>query len=204
MNERIAHLKEIYEKAFTNDVRTNKKDYLIENHDIQYIFGDLNFRINLDNAFCRKSANENNLKTLIAEDQLNKLFLTPAVILTKQTFGGNIQWPLLPGFMHGFEEAIIKFKPTYKFDKNSNTYDTSKKNRIPGYCDRILWKSDNRVICHLYDSSQDALLSDHRPVFGIYEIIVSTVDDSKRKHIEDKLYERVRRLPTSKILIFYI
>jgi hypothetical protein len=42
--------------------------------------------------------------------------------------------PSLPGV---FEEPIT-FKPTYKFDDNSDQYDTSKKHRIPSWTDRIL------------------------------------------------------------------
>ncbi len=33
----------------------------------------------------------------------------------------------------------IEFKPTFKFDKQSELYDTSKKMRIPSWTDRILW-----------------------------------------------------------------
>jgi len=35
--------------------------------------------------------------------------------------------------MERYSEAPISFEPTYKFDKNSNIYDTSKKNRTPSW-----------------------------------------------------------------------
>lgn len=40
--------------------------------------------------------------------------------------------------MQGFVEEQIRFPPTYKFDVNTDTYDTSKKARIPSWTDRIL------------------------------------------------------------------
>lgn len=35
--------------------------------------------------------------------------------------------------MERYGEAPITFEPTYKYDKNSNTYDTSKKFRTPAW-----------------------------------------------------------------------
>jgi hypothetical protein len=39
--------------------------------------------------------------------------------------------------------------PTYKYDLRSNSYDTSKKQRVPAFCDRIMWKR-NADIRQLY------------------------------------------------------
>lgn len=43
-----------------------------------------------------------------------------------------------------FYEGPLNFDPTYKYDKNCNIYDTSKKNRIPAWCDRILFCRDHQ------------------------------------------------------------
>ena len=68
-----------------------------------------------------------------------------------------------------FNEAKIAFLPTFKFDKGSSEYDTSYKQRIPAWTDRIVFKSNSiRVI--EYDSVPNAMHSDHRPVFGTYEL----------------------------------
>ena len=38
-----------------------------------------------------------------------------------------------------FYEDELDFLPTFKYDKNSTVYDTSKKQRTPSYTDRILF-----------------------------------------------------------------
>ena len=35
--------------------------------------------------------------------------------------------------VNNYQEGKIKFLPTYKYDQNSNIYDTSKKQRIPSW-----------------------------------------------------------------------
>jgi len=40
----------------------------------------------------------------------------------------------------GYQEGLIDFKPTFKFDTNSGRYDTSAKQRVPAWCDRIIYK----------------------------------------------------------------
>jgi hypothetical protein len=42
--------------------------------------------------------------------------------------------------MGEFSEGKINFPPTYKFDKGTLIYDTSKKKRTPSWTDRIIWR----------------------------------------------------------------
>ena len=65
----------------------------------------------------------------------------------------------------GFAEGEIAFPPTFKFDKGSKGYDSSHKQRIPAWTDRILFKPNDVKVIE-YDCVQDALHSDHRPVFA--------------------------------------
>lgn len=69
----------------------------------------------------------------------------------------------------GFSEGKINFSPTFKFDKESDGYDTSHKQRIPAWTDRILFKPNGvRVLEYL--SVHDAQHSDHRPVYGTFRV----------------------------------
>jgi endonuclease/exonuclease/phosphatase family metal-dependent hydrolase len=71
----------------------------------------------------------------------------------------------------GFREFPIRFHPTYKYDNNSTQYDSSEKNRIPAWTDRVLVSGQSVNITH-YERSE-LMLSDHRPVKALLELDVS-------------------------------
>jgi endonuclease/exonuclease/phosphatase family metal-dependent hydrolase len=70
-----------------------------------------------------------------------------------------------------FSEGGIRFAPTFKFDKNENVYDTSKKRRVPAWTDRILYKGS--VELTKYGSIPNAMTSDHRPVYATFRLSLS-------------------------------
>ena len=69
----------------------------------------------------------------------------------------------------GFAEGKITFAPTFKFDKSTGDYDTSHKQRIPAWTDRILFKPIGTRVLE-YASVASAQHSDHRPVFGTFRV----------------------------------
>ncbi|XP_056141435.1 inositol polyphosphate 5-phosphatase K [Lampris incognitus] len=100
-------------------------------HKLVFWFGDLNFRI-ADHGmhFLRSSIENERFNLLWQKDQL--------MMMKKKE-----------PFLQEFEEGPLRFKPTYKFDRNSDTYDTSAprtwfgfngKKRKPAWTDRILWR----------------------------------------------------------------
>ncbi|THD21973.1 Type II inositol 1 4 5-trisphosphate 5-phosphatase [Fasciola hepatica] len=142
----------------------------IQSHDIVFVFGDLNYRISgLDSAKVRDFIDLMDYDYLLGFDELAKQRLT------SRTFGG-------------FCEGKITFAPTFKFDMNSNVYDTSEKNRIPSYCDRILW-CGKHCEALLYRSHHDFVMSDHKPVSGYFKIGARRVN----RTLFQRAYEAVVR-----------
>ena len=79
----------------------------------------MNFRIDLPNHEVRELIMRKDYKRLLEYDQLVK---NKSNVIVNQ-----------------FTEGDIDFDPTYKYDRNCDVYDTSKKMRIPAWCDRILF-----------------------------------------------------------------
>jgi hypothetical protein len=70
--------------------------------------------------------------------------------------------------------------PTYKFVKKShlNEYDDK---RIPAWCDRILYEEKIKNIIKPYKYKDiDVNLSDHKPVYGIYQIRIKKISDKNK------------------------
>ncbi|KAG8538153.1 hypothetical protein GDO81_023212 [Engystomops pustulosus] len=85
----------------------------------------------------------------------------------------NLMTFLLAGsIFRGFQEADIQFLPTYKFDIGCDEYDTTAKQRTPSYTDRVVYKSRNKGDIRVLKYASCSLLrtSDHRPVFGLFEV----------------------------------
>ena len=86
----------------------------------------------------------------------------------------------------GYQEAPILFRPTYKFDIGTSVYDTSEKQRIPAWCDRILFAmpssqgvtgSDqirHSICVNNYRSAEMLVSSDHKPVSGMHSSLLLT------------------------------
>lgn len=89
----------------------SKSDYLI-------LIGDLNYRIDLTYEEAIDGIQKLDINKLIENDQLKK------EMKNRLSF---------------YNEADIEFLPSYKFDPNSDIYDTSPKHRVPSYTDRVLF-----------------------------------------------------------------
>lgn len=141
----------------------------IDNHDTIIWLGDFNYRIGMSNDRVRPLIKQGDLSTLYENDQL------------------NIQMVAGLTFPH-YSESKITFMPTYKFDVGTDIYDTSEKQRIPAWTDRILRKGHN--IRQIHYQSADLHLSDHKPVYATFEVNVNIVDEELRNRLARKLFER--------------
>ena len=135
---------------------------LTESYDAVVWLGDLNYRINGPKASVEMLIEQGQLGLLLDSDQL----------------GIERRHNRLPG---GLLEGDIRFQPTYRFDHGTNTYDTSRKQRVPSWCDRILHRSRRNSLRLLqYNSIMDLKLSDHKPVFAHFELAYQTAESEVR------------------------
>jgi hypothetical protein len=99
----------------------------------------------------------------------------------------------------GFEEEPITFAPTYKYDENTDNFDTSAKQRTPSWCDRVLWRTHESItpVRGSYNSCTSLKGSDHRPV-GLDLLIScpSPFDPSLVKALETERHA-LQPLPTA-------
>ncbi|KAM3911393.1 phosphatidylinositol polyphosphate 5-phosphatase type IV isoform 1-T3 [Leptodactylus fuscus] len=162
VTERILDYKKIVEGLAlprnipdTNPYRSSSLD-VTSRFDEVFWFGDFNFRLNKDRPGVNSILQckpESDMSHLLQYDQL-----------IKEMNDGSI--------FKGFEEASIQFLPTYKFDIGCDDYDTTSKQRTPSYTDRVVYKSRNKGDIRVlrYASCSLVKTSDHRPVFGLFEV----------------------------------
>jgi hypothetical protein len=126
--------------------------------DACFWFGDLNFRVDqpLHDSIRHLKQLQNSAdptyEPLLAHDQLLN------AVSSGQAF-------------RGFQEPPITFAPTYKYLPDSDQLDEAS-TRVPSYCDRILYRSRRAALVQplVYDSLRRVRCSDHRPVFGAFQV----------------------------------
>ncbi|KDN53180.1 DNase I-like protein [Tilletiaria anomala UBC 951] len=137
-------------------------------HDLVIWLGDFNYRIDLPNEHARQLAANDDYDALYAHDQL----------ATSRDNGS-----VFPGY----EEGPLLFRPTYKYDNGRDTYDSSEKQRVPAWTDRVLYRPDN-LKQRAYGRAE-LKASDHRPVFALFSGEVRSIDHAKRMRLYDELLE---------------
>lgn len=148
------------------------RNLTLSDHDNVVWFGDLNYRINAANDRCRSLINHGAFDELIEMDQLRA---------EQQSRGGAFS---------GFEEGRILFFPTYKFDKGTSQYDSSEKQRVPSWTDRVLYRSKRKsdLTSLNYNSVMDVCISDHKPVYSTFKCKVKFVDEKKKEQLSIEFY----------------
>ncbi|KAI3474836.1 hypothetical protein Pfo_030147 [Paulownia fortunei] len=123
-------------------------------HDRIFWFGDLNYRLYLEDNLARQLIKEQDWRALQKFDQLRR----------ELEHGGVFQ---------GWKEGNIEFAPTYKYSSyNCNRYSggipsrAGEKQRTPAWCDRILWYG--KGVRQLSYFRSESKFSDHRPVSALF------------------------------------
>lgn len=176
VQERNGDLESILKSAPFNPIRgLNHPRWFINggdgsnvmDHEVLVLFGDLNYRVDLDRRELVEHL-EGGCHHSTLPDQLK-------IEKQKASLNGGVT-SMLPIFI----EAPIKFPPTYRYDRGSDRFDTSDKQRIPAWCDRILvsrygmrgpaHSTQSFLTISGYDSIRQMRLSDHRPIHGTVEL----------------------------------
>ncbi|CAH1439817.1 unnamed protein product [Lactuca virosa] len=160
---RNSNVSEILKRTRFSSVIDPDQPQTIPCHDQIFWFGDLNYRINKQDAEVRK---------LVAMKQWDELLYSDQ--LCKELRRGHV--------FHGWNEGAIDFAPTYKYEMNSDKYvgenpKEGEKRRTPAWCDRILWLGKGiKQLCY---NRAEMKMSDHRPVSSVFVIEVEVFDPRK-------------------------
>jgi hypothetical protein len=163
--------------------------FVQDKYDYLAIIGDLNYRIELTYEDCVATIQSKDVEKLNERDQLTLTRAEDAELAK-------------------LKEAGRKFMPTFKFDENSDVYDTSPKKRVPSYTDRVLIRRGRKRLavgnaqgvvrdltapeklnfpaipkCVKYECGT-CRFSDHRSVLGTFKFSIPIVNEKKLAEVE--------------------
>jgi len=170
-------IREVIRSGSLSQWATGSSSVGVPDHDVVFWIGDLNYRIDesLTTEKVIELAERGDLDELRSLDQLN----------VERAAGRVFQ---------GFEEGVLRFRPTYKYQPGTDGYDQrpDKKIRAPAWCDRILWLSQEpaHVKQLTYNRSETPNISDHKAVYSTLNVTIKDVMQAKREAV----YEQVMKL----------
>ena len=149
----------------------------LDSHDYIFWSGDLNYRIELPYDRCKSLCASQSYPKLLPYDQLSM-----------QRAEGNV--------FDDFHEGPITFAPTYKYDPFSDEYDTSEKQRVPSWTDRVLYRGERIKLLH-YNCCAHLKTSDHRPVLALLNVPIDCVDHMAEAAVREEIMRSLRRAMTT-------
>ncbi|KDO29986.1 hypothetical protein SPRG_05175 [Saprolegnia parasitica CBS 223.65] len=148
-----------------NGARVGHKSLSLDHQfDHAFWFGDMNYRINLEYSGtpASKDTHWDDVHALVLAKDYAQLNANDQ--LAHQLADGKA--------LVGWHTAPCLFPPTFKRVRGQVHEFT--RQRVPSYCDRILWTSLPGFAKHLtltqYDCVESITTSDHKPVFGAFEV----------------------------------
>jgi hypothetical protein len=169
----------------TADSEHSSGTELLGSADRLFFCGDLNYRLDLPREIMEHSIQQINELVNLGDDQsTQKAKALRAALLRHDQLRSTMA--ARRAFVD-LAEGEITFSPTFKFDKNSDDFDTSHKQRIPAWTDRILFKPIGTRVLE-YKSVLDARQSDHRPVHATFRVNLEgrEVPKSAKKRAKSK------------------
>ncbi|KAL0212976.1 hypothetical protein RCL1_006602 [Eukaryota sp. TZLM3-RCL] len=154
-----------------------------------FLCGDFNFRVHgVVRSLANVVYNRNDLEVLLNNDQLIKIKRNQSVLIDNFVDKFSMSCYIISKF----SEHLIEFLPTYKYDINSDTLDSSQKQRSPAFTDRILFRNGQNcsIKCLEYSSIHQNTSSDHKPVFGKFEILIDLQEDDVKRSELTRLYNK--------------
>ena len=90
----------------------------------------------------------------------------------------------------GFEEGLLTFPPTYKYQAGTDFYEQrpEKKIRAPAWCDRVLWYAQESSHAKQINYKRSELnTSDHKPVMSTFAITFKDIVQSRRTVVSNEV-----------------
>lgn len=157
-----------------HDYQSNPGPASIGDAGLIFWSGDLNYRVPMEpDEFRTVLSSEYGIERLVEMDQL-----------TVERRRSRSVWS-------NFDEAAITFPPTFKYDRGTSNFDSSDKNRTPAWCDRILFRSKHPLEVRDYSSIPEISVSDHKPVHGLFNCQVKTLDRKKFESVYGKVLKQL-------------
>lgn len=153
----------------------------IKSHDVVVWAADTNYRVDLENPEVRSYATSGNLQPLIMADQLID------AMHANDAFSS-------------YQEGDLTFPPTYRYDLHSDNYDTSEKQRIPAWTDRILYRGLPMYLRLTSYSRAELRGSDHRPVYAIFKSDVLVIDVAKKNALQEEILRQLTATDADELL----
>ena len=168
----------------TSTTEDERGSRLFDCMDRVFFCGDLNYRVDLPRETTEHAVQQlsGESESSLSVDQLRDHLLRYDQLV--RTMAERRAFP-------GFVEGKIDFEPTFKFDKETGDYDTSHKQRIPAWTDRILFKPLGTRVLE-YSSVPESQHSDHRPVYGVFRV------NMEGRLLPPSKKQRKRKRPSSK------
>jgi len=153
---------------------------LVNQFDHLIFMGDLNYRIHYGQDPLARTPKEEDMRVLV--DLIHQGDVTLQAIASSDQL--NLERSQNRAFF-GFNEGALLFRPTYKVLPGEELVYSAE--RLPAWCDRVLYKSLPGSESHLklmaYTSAESVMTSDHKPVSACFQLYVTRHPPAKLSSI---------------------